>query len=144
MEARELRIGNYYQGGLEIKGSFEAKLNLSDFNRVFLLTSDHLQVLLSMPDWLKFIKPIPLTEEWLRKFGMDSLDMEIDYVEWGFDNGEKFNIVQDGIGNKFPFYFEYDLGFGNNRIEIKYVHQLQNLFYCLTGNELELKEEVKK
>jgi hypothetical protein len=88
--------------------------------------------------------PIPLSEEWVRKFGMESLDMEIDYVEWGFDNGTNtlFHIIQDGIGKDFPFYLEYDLGFGNERREIKYVHQLQNLYFALTGEELEIKEKV--
>jgi len=63
-------------------------------------------------------------------------------VEWGNKapdvNGETFAIVQDGIGSKYPYFFDYSLdgGFEDQRLEIKYVHQLQNLFYVITGHEL--------
>ena len=70
-------------------------------------------------------KPIALTEEWLIKFGFYKND-ELFTIEWNefsfsifdFDNG-KF-----AINNSF------------NYVDINYVHQLQNLYFALTGEEL--------
>lgn len=37
-------------------------------------------------------------------------------------------------------YFTFQMGRGTYRQLIKYLHQLQNLIFCLTGNEITLKE----
>jgi hypothetical protein len=64
-------------------------------------------------------KPIPLTEEWLLKF-------DLCRKEWLW-NGEEIEYwVQDGDGATLIK-------------SCKYVHQLQNLFFVLTGKELEVK-----
>jgi len=69
--------------------------------------------------------PIPLTPEWLERLGFDK------------DTGEKESQ---------PFYDVFVWVYGSWRIkfdntvyigpEIKYVHQLQNLWKALTGEEL--------
>ena len=74
-------------------------------------------------------RPIPLTEEWLIKFGfvrVGMLTMRLD---------------------KFTCYCEEDYtdNFCLGDIELfdvvpKYVHQLQNLYFALTGEELTIKE----
>jgi hypothetical protein len=89
------------------------------------------------------LEPIPLTEEWLIKFGFVSLDAEEDYYEWGLpnENGERFALEQHGYNpTKQPYVFVYDLGLGQQEIKIKHVHQLQNLYFALTGEELTIKE----
>ncbi len=70
------------------------------------------------------IKPIPLTEEWLVKFGFEA------------ENGYPFKMLKGfiKIRNGIWFFKYYDLD-----IEIKHVHQLQNLYFALTGEELEIK-----
>jgi hypothetical protein len=73
------------------------------------------------------IKPIPLTEEWLLKFGF--LKNLTSWTNWEKPNNTK--EVRLIIQGKYLFY--------NGRI-IEHVHQLQNLYYSLTGEELELKE----
>jgi len=82
----------------------------------------------------KNIEPIPLTEEWLLKFGFDKVGewMGIDFnprMGMRFYNGNaaECDITQDDK------YIAFKCGF------IQYVHQLQNLYFALTGNELELK-----
>jgi hypothetical protein len=69
-------------------------------------------------------RPIPLTEEWLLKFGFE--------ITNNFQTKDRFQThKQDGI-----IWFEY----GYISIELKYVHQLQNLYFALTGEELTITE----
>ena len=130
MDAKELRIGSYYKAGLEIVGSREAKLNLSK-ERAFKLTLDHLKVLSGFEDLILFIKPIPLTEEWLLKFGLKvKPEFKTLSHEVYLDNGFQYMIDY--------YYDEYGHHVAINK-NIKYVHQLQDLYRCLTGEELEIK-----
>lgn len=73
------------------------------------------------------IEPIPLTDEWLEKFGFNK-----------FPNQKKYdmdNFWACGLRNGNEWHFE-DL-----ECFVKYVHQLQNLFFALTGEELTIKED---
>ena len=75
-------------------------------------------------------EPIPLTEEWLVKFG---IELNFEELESGFKllywvKGA-FNLEIDKDGK---IYFEVY----SHYIEVKYVHQLQNLYFALTGEEL--------
>lgn len=81
--------------------------------------------------YLNNFKPIPLTEEWLLKFGFEKT--ERNYFEI-FDmlidlDSRNFHL---SVGNH-PNSFEYELK------RPDYVHQLQNLYFALTGKELEIK-----
>jgi hypothetical protein len=107
MEARELRIGN---------------LLITSSGTIVEVTESTIRgVRLNYLD----IKPIPLTEEWLLKFGFED------------DNAFFKNRItlykQDGI-------FWCDLLW--DCIDVNYVHQLQNLYYALTGEELTIKQTV--
>jgi hypothetical protein len=75
------------------------------------------------------LESIPLTEEWLLKFGFEKT-----YI--GYD--EKYPFFEKGliIIDACDFTIETASGLV---IEIKYVHQLQNLYFALTGEELTLK-----
>ena len=75
------------------------------------------------------LEPIPLTEEWLLKFGFE---------KWLFNRHRYFKkkskntfMIEHTIEG---FYFTYD----NNAITVTEVHQLQNLYFALTGEELML------
>lgn len=70
------------------------------------------------------IQPIPLTEEWLEKFGFR------DAGRFGFSKGR---VLIYKRADKF--------GFGKSSLQcnFEYVHQLQNLYFALTGDELEIK-----
>ena len=71
--------------------------------------------------------PIPLTEEWLLKFGFVPEKMEDGFLSYRL----KF------VDISMP-YFEFTYDYGTESFEVKYVHQLQNLFFALTGTELTL------
>jgi len=72
-------------------------------------------------------KPIPLTDSWLKDFGFDSNPYEDRYELEGF-------YIQVDKTKGF-----LDLWVTNCRLDLKHVHQLQNLYYALTGKELEKK-----
>ena len=84
--------------------------------------------------------PIPLTEEWLLKFGFQL------HSEYSFRNfmlpKNKFFIcrwMEDkpsvGVEETGAFYWSDHL------LKIEYVHQLQNLYWCLCGEELTIAEQ---
>jgi hypothetical protein len=85
----------------------------------------------------KHIKPIPLTEEWLVKFGFtddvvnvlenDNFKISISYYDgWHLSYKEK-----QGFGSSEMYLYPAN---------IDSVHSLQNLFHSFTGQELTLKE----
>ena len=71
------------------------------------------------------VKPIPLTEEWLERFGFEYSDLNGDSGLWKIP---PFQIY----GKYNQFIYEYAL-------DVNYVHQLQNLYFSLTGEELTIK-----
>ena len=75
-----------------------------------------------------YFNPIPLTEEWLEKFGL-KLNK----------NHTCFHIkgMQFEIPSMIGGFYDNEYGFDEeSKIELKYVHQLQNLYFALTGEEL--------
>lgn len=71
------------------------------------------------------IKPIPLTEEWLVKFGYQYDDTA---NIWFINDGIQIDILKTR-DNNFVFDFAY-------APEIQFVHSFQNLYFCLTNKEL--------
>ena len=115
MKANELRIGNYLQdfGG--------------NIAQVIHLTKD--KTILE--------SPIPLTEELLIKCGFEKIT-----------NANRYGYYIEIANNRFICWqWADEVGIENFDgdemypccITCKYVHQLQNLYYALTGNELEVK-----
>lgn len=123
LKAKELRIGNYlnYQGKIiKVEGIHNRTIYHSDrqFDQV------------GVEKYITF-EPIPLTEEWLLKFGFGKSDEH----EYGSNEHDLFGFYYDYHFNKFYL----DTPEDNIYIPfIKYVHQLQNLYHCLCGNELQI------
>lgn len=115
MKASELRIGNWVKG-IESDCLFdvgEFKIDSFDIYKI--------------DRYPKNISPIPLTEEWLLKFGLKKCG-------WYWEN-ENIEIVEDDEGC-----WQLSINF-NEFVEgepFKHVHQLQNLYFALTGKELEV------
>jgi hypothetical protein len=119
MKANELRIGNL----IRFNNLIEKEKIVTVTGRFLLPFSE------DVGDISNYYQPIPLTEEWLLKFGFEKI-------------GEYWY--------KDRFFIEMLFGRLNLRITInnaesayansvQYVHQLQNLYFALTGNELEIK-----
>lgn len=77
------------------------------------------------------LNPIPLTEEWLLKFG---------FIKESDISGEFFSISKHRV-YLFKETFEFELNtHDEHRFNLfksfQYVHQLQNLYFALTGEDL--------
>ena len=109
MKPEELRIGNWcYPGESEYQDD-PFQIDAGD--------------ILAFRKGIHKYKPIPLTKEWLIKFGFvlsgDLFHINRLFVIWngkGFDNTD---------------YMHY-----KTEVILKHVHQLQNLYFALTGEEL--------
>lgn len=113
MRVNEFRIGNYYDHDGRFKKATPIVIEA-------LWESER--------NWCK---QIPLTEEWLIKFG---------FVKYGtLHDSYKLNpfIVELGIlGNHYTFRKIMNKDESVLLKEMKYVHQLQNLYFALTNKEL--------
>lgn len=85
------------------------------------------------------LSPIPLTEEWLVRFGFEKWKGELHKDCWS--KAAKFHI--DFVDGKILLQNRYDgrliVDFFNTLPHVKYVHQLQNLYHALTGEELKVR-----
>jgi len=122
MKANELRIGNYvkYSDFASAKKSEIVMVDISD-----------LILLKNMVEGC-FYDPIPLTPEILVKAGFEEtynsrFRVKFDHITHG-EIGYTFSDIENYYGKGFRYY--------DHHIDIKYVHQLQNLYFALTGEEL--------
>ena len=130
MKAKDLRLGNYVLSNLPQTN------HENDYYTVDL-------ILLEIFDSVE-VEPIQLTEEWLIKFGFEK-DREVYnlgipvFVKNNFriwDNRDKVEYEKIlGYSDSSDFKFIYSK---NIQPYIKYVHQLQNLYFSLTGEELKI------
>jgi len=128
MEANELRIGNYILKSLKSGNGrkINDKIGVQDIVRIYENTGSF------------NYESIPLTEEWLLKFGFKIIDdnpkqkpqykgdIIFKILDFEFSNSDKSN-------NNNGFYC-YEINNGDTIIN--YVNQLQNLYFALTGEEL--------
>jgi hypothetical protein len=119
MEAKELRIGNYVNIGLKSSDL------ITDYDAI---TASGLMDLQVNKERSSFIyEPISLTQEWLLKFGF-VLDLDSHRTTY-LSKHKITTYMQDGI-------FWCDILW--DCLELKHVHQLQNLYFALTNEELKL------
>lgn len=116
MEAKELRLGNLVMSS----GNNCTVVAIHEDEGVSVLGSDFY-----LTENESDLQPIPLTEEWLLKFGFKTMIVE-DYDIFLL-GGFLIEVYTDTCV----------VCFDNVEItKIKYVHSLQNLFFALTGTEL--------
>jgi len=129
MEAKELRIGNYVN-------YFDKTVIISKIELSHIGCSDKNSIMINCYNQKDAFKPIPLTEEWLLKFGFKdrsrtlknkmSYGIEIGKMEiawYRLDNKTRFQTIENGFIMKC----------------VTYVHELQNLYFALTNEELTIK-----
>ena len=72
-------------------------------------------------------KPIPITDKWLAKFGIKE--------NRKFPDNEYFSIdIDNNVFAEWGIYFNGQW----ITVYIKYIHELQNLYWCVAGKELEI------
>ena len=79
------------------------------------------------------VEPIPLTEEWLIKFGFEWIEELFAYA----DENHYVIFMSSGLIELHPFCTND----GDCHIKVKYVHTLQNLIFALTNEELKCKQD---
>ena len=121
MEASEVRIGNLlnHNNGFVVGPFTVNSIHISDLERG--------------NDYAKEYEPIPLTEEWLIKFGFGF--KEYDSLGWIESPSDMFYSLK----KRGEYYYPYETD-NVIQFELKYVHQLQNLYFALTGEELGLQD----
>jgi hypothetical protein len=126
LKANELRIGNLIMSGnnglFDTDGAIGKVLEIGNIEREFEQIYCECE---ESFDW--FFKDnyfgIPLTEEWLEKFGFKK------------EKGESYKL-----GKYQLYYLLYYEGYKVGELTIKYVHQLQNIYFASSGEELTIKE----
>jgi hypothetical protein len=123
LESRELRIGNWVsmaEYGVQQISSYNIyQLNLMEAGA-------------KVADYYHLIEPIPLTEEWLVKFGFFE-KYKSTSNRWNIKWFEIHDIEDDNGYLEGRFMYDF-------RLHIQHVHNLQNLYFALTGEELTLKQ----
>lgn len=124
MKANEIRLGNY----LEMLGKVrkvECISNLPARKEMYWLTCENM-----IDTKIIHFSPIELNKEWL--------------LNLGFEN------IKDNDYYLYPFTYRQDkIRIGHKTStrhlanDIKYVHQLQNLFFAITGTELSYENKTK-
>lgn len=114
MEARELRIGNYIR---HIKSGKIHTVHVIEWEDILCKTPTN--------------EGVPLTEEILLKCGFDKYSDHSNEITYLSKDAGYFIQVYDN-----SVYF--GLNYEDYRKEVKYLHQLQNLYFALTSEELEV------
>jgi hypothetical protein len=121
MKATDLRIGNF----VEILGKIETVVDV-------MCDSVNTTTCEGVP--YDMVHPIPLTEEWLEKFGFILRDcgfVRLYDKKHGSMRCLKYYTKDHGKKMAHNVYWGV--------VNIKHIHQIQNLYHAITGEELELK-----
>jgi hypothetical protein len=124
MKATELRVGNLVTPDLDDTNIFNGIVVSVGWGEI-----KDSQILANK--W-KY-KPIPLTDEWLKRLGFELGNYS--YQDHYKIDGFMFACRMSKTG--------LVCSTTNESIKIYHVHQLQNLYYALTGEELTLQEPVE-
>ena len=132
MKATELRIGNYIYLSLLDEDRLDFKDVLFKVDANTIRDSVHYG-----NDWTG--SPIPLTEEWLLKFGFKKGKVLTNiYYELNIDASYGASIVAFIENEKKLEIYLSDCDGGHIGKKLEYVHKLQNLYFALTGEELKI------
>lgn len=131
MRETHFRVGNYVSG----RDGHLNRITLVRDGNVLAKTVKELKVRNSMG--MSEIKPIRMSEEWLNGFGFDKygrIRTDESLIEVMSDSDGMWTVAlygqrRDNLTHAFL-------------VQIEYVHQLQNLYFCLRGKDLQLNSET--
>lgn len=125
MGIKELRIGNFVHRN-DLIGHYDRIEKIIFLNEKATVTGP-INVICDYDD----LNPIPLTEEWIGKLGLvyDENEKQVFLVKYSFyirkDHEEGTYEIYENVMDSFI-------------TEVNYVHQLQNLYFALIGEELKI------
>ena len=109
LDSHEIRLGNSYK--IEL-GDGTYKIGLINLEDIESLLDDEID---------DFYQALEISEEWL--------------IKVGFKPNAKACKSQEYLYNRINIW-KYDNEFAFGQWKLKYVHQLENLYFALTGEEL--------
>lgn len=122
MEAKELRIGNWVRG----------------FIGEFPISAHAINELDNNPDY-EVLKPVPLTGDRLVAFGVKKINnsmFRMGAITFQFHTDMSLEAMQErDIKDGFRICLN-----GKFICNLFYIHEIQNLYYALTGEELTIKD----
>ena len=132
MNAKEFRIGNLIN--YRIVDKFDER---KEWLEVSEIDYDDLRIIEKKHLMNQDYQPIEITEEWLLKLNFEiiyksNFTLRLDHKE-NYKFGAGWNLVNG------HFHIRY---IGEQFTHIKYVHQLQNLYFAITELELSLNTET--
>lgn len=120
MRANELRINNYVR---DSKHKSEYFVTAIGCEGGWIQISDKYE---DYDSSINELEPIPLTEEWLFRLGFeDKLTWE--KGKFRYDSEQRLHLCNSNTCMVISY-------------KVEYVHQLQNIYFALTGEELTIKE----
>lgn len=124
VKANELRLGNwiiYLRNNLV--NEYQKVLTVSEYT---ITVNEYNQDGACYPKDISVFKPIPLTPEILEKAGFSQGN-----IFWKIEKDIKISVGggRANIGSNFSTSAIFT-------VDVKYLHQLQNLYFALTGEEL--------
>lgn len=147
IELSELRIGNYLYYQDELAHVTMLSRDIDDEYEDTIGFCRHWETTNEIASWNRSLvgnlKRIPLTTEWLEKFGFqwdenrydgETLIVRRGCLELHHDED------QPKTGYSIAIFDDGNITYAG--YEIRFIHQLQNLFFALTGEELTIKESV--
>jgi|ERR1044072_80897 hypothetical protein len=134
IKANELRMGNVIE---DING----KRFVVDANIISIVAELESKPALNDGEGIRFLRGMPLTPEILEKAGFEFIDMA-DMGAWigiKISDDIALNWIQSFTNNAGINKSYYSIWIGEYNTKIQYLHQLQNLYFALTGEELTVK-----
>ena len=126
IQIEELRIGNFLQNK-----NLKAPVQVGTINSDKTIKLDYglcKNIYTDRMTLLSF-QGVPLTEEWLKKFGF--FIVETNKCVEAFKENFRYSIQQVDNSNQW-FWCDGETVITN----LEFVHELQNLYFCLTRNDL--------
>src|SRR5690606_23175982 len=136
IDVKELRVGNLVLGYYAYNDENDQEQEITSVCRVLSIDSVGAH---EYPLWVESIGKandveeydgfvaIPLTEDWLLRFGFELSGRSLKIKNFG-----RFIFTELGCSFYPAGYLKTGL-----KVDMQYVHQLQNLYFALTGKELE-------
>lgn len=125
LQSKDLRIGNWYMSDLMIENIFQIE------------AEDILDIDKGIVDYYA----IPLNEDWLIGLGFFKRWVQDEmYYEKSIDGTDSIRVLKSDFSYGT---YVFDKLAHCPQPNIPSVHELQNLYFALTGEELELKNETK-
>ena len=132
MKATELMVNNWYES---VKFKRPVRCELTDLYELCVRSDGAYDD----PPIDEMFEPIPLTEEWLLKLGFVKEGRS--YI-MGVHN-YRFSGLMKISYNKMILTWQFSIGKFKDITRVDFVHQLQNLYHALTGQELTYEKLIK-